>query len=366
MSQIDLQWFAAEDEGKTEQPTEHKLQKARKEEGRVPKSQELNSCIIFLFLILLLVLLAPRIENMLKEMMVFFFTNINVERVDDGRFAAVSLRYFLFISLPFSILGLIIGVVANLVQNKGFIYNTKLIQPKFSKLFRIDQYFKRTLFSMEGGFNVVKSLLKVVLVAFVSYLLIMAQREKLLLLLQTASPALAQREIAFMAARILIVNAVLLLCVGVLDYIVQRKQFMESMKMSKHDVKEEYKELEGDPEVKQHLENAQKELLNRNMPKAVREADVLITNPTHFAVALKWQMGVQDAPQVTAKGEDQVAFTMKRIAREAEVPIVENRPLARGLYTDSEVGDIIPITYIRAIATIYAQIGYMAKNHKTV
>ncbi len=348
-----------------EQPSEHKLWKARKEEGRVPKSQELNSCLIFLFLTLLLVLLAPRIEKMLEEMMVFFFKNSTVERID-GRFAAGALRYFLPSTIPFAVLGVVIGVVANLVQNKGFFFNTKLIRPKFSKLVRIDQYFKRTLFSMEGGFNIVKSLLKVVLLTSVCYVFVMSEREKLLMLLQAASPALALRQIAFMVARILIVCALLLLGIGVLDYIVQRRQFMEEMKMTKQELKEELKELEGDPEVKHHLEAAQKEMLSRNMAKAVREADVVITNPTHFAVALQWQAGVQDAPRVTAKGEDAMAQSIKYIARKANVPIVENRPLARGLYTDTELGDIIPVQYLRAIATIYAQIGYMDKKRKTI
>ena len=192
------------------------------------------------------------------------------------------------------------------------------------------------------------------------------------MLLQAASPALALRQIAFMVARILIVCALLLLGIGVLDYIVQRRQFMEEMKMTKQELKEELKELEGDPEVKHHLEAAQKEMLSRNMAKAVREADVVITNPTHFAVALQWQAGVQDAVATgrkrenAAKGEDAMAQSIKYIARKANVPIVENRPLARGLYTDTELGDIIPVQYLRAIATIYAQIGYMDKKRKTI
>jgi flagellar biosynthetic protein FlhB len=122
--------------------------------------------------------------------------------------------------------------------------------------------------------------------------------------------------------------------------------------------------MEGDPQVKGRLENARRELLRQNMPKAVREADVLITNPTHFAVALQWKQGVSDAPMVTAKGEDMTAQNMKRIARDADVPTVENRPLARALYTETEVGDIIPQAYLRVIAEVYAHIGYMDKQKR--
>jgi flagellar biosynthetic protein FlhB len=128
------------------------------------------------------------------------------------------------------------------------------------------------------------------------------------------------------------------------------------MKMTKQEVKEEFKELEGDPEVKGRLQQAQRQLLMQNMPKAVAESDVVITNPTHYAVALKYDREVADSPTVTAKGEDNLAFRIREIAKENNIPIVENRPVARGLYTETEVGDIIPESYYRLVAVIYSQI----------
>ncbi len=367
MSTIDLQWFSAEEEGKTEEPSEYKLRKARNEEGRVPKSQELNSNIIFFFLTLMLIFLAPWMERKLEEVLVYFFTNVTEPRVDNGKFSLAALRYFLMLVLPFSIVGAIVGVVGNLVQNNGFIFTTKLIIPKFDHIVpHFGKYFKRTLFSFEGAFNVVKSLLKVVVLAFIGYTLIRSNIGTLLAMLDTGGPRLAMRQIGSMSGRILLTASLFLVVVGIADYFVQRRQFKENMKMTKQEVKEEFKELEGDPDVKNRLETAQREMLQQNMPKAVREADVVITNPTHFAVALQWKQEHNDAPQVTAKGEDMTAQNMKRIAREADVPIVENRPLARGLYTDTQVGDIIPTAYIRAIATVYAQIGYMEKKKKKV
>ena len=337
MSELDLQWFAAEDEGKTEEPSEYKLRKAREEEGRVPKSQELNSTLIYLFCIFLLVLLGHWMLTKFEECMYFFYGNIFNINLYNYEAAYVFLRYFAMLTIPFCVIGLIVGIVANIVQNKGFLYAPKLIMPKFDKIVpHFGQYLKRTLFSMEGSFNVVKSIIKVVIISAIGALIIRSDMEKLLSLL---------------------------LAVSVVDYIVQKRQFIENMKMTKQEVKEEFKELEGDPEVKQRLENAQKELLSQNMPKAVREADVLVTNPTHFAVALQWKRGIDDAPKVTAKGEDMTAQNMKRIAREADVPIVENRPLARGLYTDTQIGDIIPENYLRAIVNVYIQIGYMDKIH---
>ncbi len=365
MSQIDLQWFSAEDEGKTEEPSESKLRKAREEEGRVPKSQELNSNLIYLFNILLLVLMAPWINREFQELMYYVYSNIFDISLDNAETAYIFVRYFFILSLPFCILGVVIGVVTNLIQNKGFIYATKLITPKFDQIVpNPAKYLKKTLFSMEGSFNVVKSILKVIVIIFIAFILIRGDLEEILGMMNTSGPEKCLGRIGVMSAKLLIISGVFFFAIGIADFIVQKRQFMENMKMTKQEVKEEFKEQEGDPEVKSRLEAAQRELLNRNMPKAVREADVLITNPTHFAVALEWKREKDMAPKITAKGEDLTAQNMKRIAREADVPIVENKPLARGLYTDTKVGDIIPENYIRLVATVYAQIGYMDKKNK--
>jgi flagellar biosynthetic protein FlhB len=131
---------------------------------------------------------------------------------------------------------------------------------------------------------------------------------------------------------------------------------MEEMKMTKQEVKEEYKEMEGDPEVKGRLKQMQQQLLSQNIRQAVAESDVVITNPTHFAVALKYDQEKTDSPMVNAKGQDEIAQTIKSIAKENNVPIVENRPIARELYTNLQVGDIIPQIYFNVIATIYSQL----------
>lgn len=359
MNQIDLQWFAAEDEGKTEQPSDYKLRKAR-EEGRVAKSQELNGTIVTLICILLLVVLAPWILKNLEEMVVFYFYHSTDTKVDDRKFAYTFVVYFLKLVLPFAAAGIIGGIVPNIIQNKGWLFTTKTIEPKFNKIVpKFGEYLKKTLFSLQGLFNITKSILKVVIIGIIAFFIIRRNIPLLLSLIKTAGPIIALRQVSRIASQLLIISAVILVGIGVLDYIVQRREFIENLKMTKQEVKEEFKEMEGDPEVKSHLDSAQKEMLQKNIPKAVREADVLITNPTHFAVALQWKRDINYAPEVTAKGEDFLAQNMKRIARENDVPIVENRPLARGLYTDVEIGATIPEGYLRAIATVYAQIGYM-------
>lgn len=362
MSQIDLQWFAAEDEGRTEEPSEIKLQKARKE-GRIAKSSEVNGAFVFLFSAATLVLLGSWIYTKLQQVLVFFFTRCTEKQVDNPSFVIVCYRYFLMIVFPIAIIASVAGIAANIIQNKGFIYSTKPIEPKFSKILpKFGEYFKKTIFSFEGGFNVAKSLGKVALITAIAYFVIRTDLPQLLFMLKSGNVEGCIGRIAQMASKLILIVAFLFLGISIPDYFVQKKQFIESMKMTKQEVKQEYKEMEGDPDVKRHLEQGQRELLSRNMPKAVAEADVIVTNPTHFAVSLQYQPDIADAPQVTAKGADEVAQMMKRIARENDVPIVENRPLARGLYAETQVGDIIPYSYINAIALIYRQIDYISKR----
>lgn len=362
MSQVDLQWFAAEDEGKTEEATESKLRKAR-EEGRVAKSQELNGSIVFLFTSLAVILLASWIFENLIEMIKFYFSNVTSKKIDQYRFFYAFGKYIVILAVPVAVVGLIAGVVMNIVQNKGWIYTTKTIKPNFSKIVpKFGEYFKKNFFSMMGLFNIIKSILKVAVIGVIAFFFIRTDLNTTMQFLKAAGPALAMLQIAKMVAKLLVTSAVVLVVIAIFDYVMQRREFKQQMKMTKQEVKEEFKESEGDPEVKGRLESAQKEMLQQNMPKAVRESDVVITNPTHFAVSLQWKKTEMDAPQITAKGMDETALTMRRIATEAEVPVIENRPLARGLYNDTEVGDVIPASYLRLIAQVYAQIGFMEKN----
>lgn len=361
--EIDLQWFAAEDEGRTEEPTELKLQRAR-EEGRVAKSQEIASSLVLLLCVATLIALGPTYLRWCEEILVYFFKRCTVDNVLQPAFYRIFISYLLRMVLPLSALGAVAAVAANIVQNRGFIFSLKPIQPQFSKIVpRLGQYLTKTLFSFEGGFNFIKNMVKVAVIALVGYLVITSNVPAIMGLLKSASVSLALGKIASTAAKIMVICAIIFLIISIPDYIVQRRQFLESMKMSKQDIKQEYKEMEGDPEVKSHLEQAQRELLSRNMPRAVAESDVVITNPTHFAVSLKYEHKNEfDAPKVTAKGQDAVALRMREIARENDVPIVENKPVARELYAKMNVGDIIPEAYFAAIAAIYSQINTL--NHK--
>ncbi|WP_304221953.1 flagellar biosynthesis protein FlhB [Gracilinema caldarium] len=352
---IDLQWFAAEDEGRTEEPSEYKIRKAR-EEGRVAKSQELVGSLGLLLPTLTLIFLGPSLFRTSLEMFRFFFTRINeTESIFNGTFFMAFISYFLRLALPVISVAMISGIIANLVQT-GFLFTTKPLVPKFSKIVpRLGQYFQRTLFSVEGLFNFAKSVVKIAIIGIVSYVIISSKIEQLARL-QTATLWKGFTTIAGLTAQLLIIASLLLLGLSIPDYLFQRWQYMESLKMTKQEVKEERKMYEGDPLIKSRLRQRMRELLSRNMAANVPKADVVITNPTHYAVALEWNKETMPAPMVSAKGVDEVAQRIKEIAKEHGVPIVENKPLARALYAEVEIGDIIPETYYQAIATVLAHV----------
>jgi flagellar biosynthesis protein FlhB len=353
---IDLQWFAAEDEGRTEEPSEYKLRKAR-EEGRVAKSQELIAAVGLLLPAAAIVILSPYLARTMREMVIYYLSLAGKADIttDGGPIAMAFFEYFAKLTLPIAAVAVIGAIVSNLLQ-VGFLFTAKPITPDFSKIVpHFGQYLKRTMFSVEGLFNLAKSIVKVIIIGFVSYLVIQGEFDKLRTLFE--GPFWPSVTYIFsLAMRLVIIVAVAMLVLAIPDYMFQRRQYMEGLKMTKEEVKEERKMQEGDPMVKGRLRERMRELLSRNMAANVPKADVVITNPTHFAIALEWDRERMVAPTVTAKGMDEVAQRIKRIAIDNGVPLVENRPLARALYADVEIGDAIPDKYYQAIAAVLAHV----------
>ncbi len=348
--------MAAEDEGRTEQPSEYKLEKARKE-GRVAKSQEISGALVLLLCVVTIVFLAKWLLGEIVTIFKFYFTQCSTYDVKDPAFLPAFFNVFIKCVLPVGLISAISAVAANIIQTKGFIFSLKPIEPKFSKIVpKVGEYLKKTIFSLKGLFNVAKSIGKVAVICFVGYLYIKKDLFVLIDIIDNGNVSGALGQIAKMAAQILITVAVIFLVISIPDNFVQRHDLMEEMKMTKQEGKEEYKEMEGDPEVKSKLQQMQRQLLSQNVRKAVSESDVVIANPTHFAVALKYDEALADSPMVNAKGEDSQALLIRRIAEENDIPVVENRPVARELYTNVEVGDIIPEIYYSTIALIYSHL----------
>lgn len=352
---IDLQWFAAEDEGRTEDPTEYKIRKAR-EEGRVAKSQELNGAIVLLLPVLALISFAPWMLKTFTEMLRFYLSRSTTTELTDPALVQAFFHYFILLVLPVTLTALVAGVAANILQNGGFIFSLKPITPQFSKIIpNFGKFFSKALFSAEGLFNFAKSLVKVAVISLIAYVSIKNEIPKLVTMLDAGLWS-SVSFIATMASRLLLTAGLIFLAIAIPDYIFQRRQFIESLKMSKQEIKEEYKQMEGDPLVKSRLRQRMRELLSQNMAVNVPKADVIITNPTHFAIAMQWDRATMRAPMLTAKGADQLAFRIKEIARDSGVPIVENKPLARALYAEVEIGDMIPDEYYQALAVILAKV----------
>ena len=348
--------MAAEDEGRTEEPSEYRLEQARKE-GRVAKSQDISSALILLLAILVLIFLGKWFLSKCLNIFNFYFSRAHSPDVTDANLMSAFLYNYFEMLLPVGAVAVIAAIISNIVQNKGFIFSTKPLEPNFNKITpKFGEYFRKTIFSGKGLFNIAKSFIKVFIIIFVGYITIRRNIFTLIEIVSNGQILSAVGKIASIAAQILIIVAVLFLLLSIPDYFVQRHEHRESLKMTKQEVKQEYKEMEGDPEVKARLQQMQRQLLAQNIPKAVAEADVVITNPTHFAVVLKYEEEKNEAPVVTAKGEDQTALYIKQLARDNNIPIREDRPLARGLYTDVQIGAIIPSGYIGIIAEIYSHL----------
>jgi flagellar biosynthetic protein FlhB len=358
---IDLQWFAAEDEGRTEEPSEYKIRKAR-EEGRVAKSQELIGALVLLLPALAILFLAPYMLRTCVEMLRFFFQRAaELDPINDRIILGVFFRYLMRLVLPITLVAMAAAIFANVVQ-VGFLFATKPLVPDFSKVLpHFGRYFQR-IFSMEGLFNFIKSIVKMAIIGAVAFLLIRS-RIKELANLQTAGLWSSISLVAGIAIRMLIISALLLLVLSIPDFMFQRWQYRESLTMSREEVKEERKMYEGDPMVRSRLRQRMRELMSRNMAVNVAKADVVITNPTHFAVALEYNASMP-APMVTAKGSDEVAFRIRQIAEENEVPLVENKPLARALFAEIEGGESVPDMYWEAIAAVLAHVSRINEERR--
>jgi flagellar biosynthetic protein FlhB len=354
---IHLQWFSdnAEEEGRTEPPTEHKIQRLR-EEGQVSKSQELIGAVTLFLPALLLLFLAPYMLRTCVEMVRFFFLRAaELDPVKDALIVGAFFNYMARLSLPILAVAVFAAVFSNIIQ-VGFQFTTKPITPDFSRVLpRLGQFFKR-IFSIEGVYNFFKSIVKMLIIGGVAFFLIRSDRYKLVNL-HKAGVWLGLTTVASLAIRLIIICAILLLLLSIPDILFQRWRFREKNKMSRQEMKEEMKMYEGDPQIRNRIRSRFRELLKQNIAAAIPRADVVITNPTHYAVALEYHKETMpDGPMVTAKGADEVAARIRKLAQENGVPMVENKHLARTLYQEVEVGDYIPEAYFTVVATILGRV----------
>ena len=355
---VHLQWFAAEDEGRTEEPSEHKIRKAR-EEGKVAKSSEFSSSLVLLAGIATLGLIGGSMLRSFAEMLRFFLSIAATPGAFNGSLLIALLSWAAKIGLPILVVAFVVAVLGNVIQ-VGFLFTAKPITPDFSRITpRFGRWFSRSFGSPEALFNLAKALVKIALIVAISFVNIRGENPRLTRL--AMSPFFSGVSvIAQIAFRIMLEAAIALLAFSAIDYWFQRRQHLESLKMSRQEVKEERKMYEGDPLTRSRLRERMREIMRRNMLKAVPKADVVITNPTHYAVALEYNRAIMQAPTVVAKGADMIAQRIKEVAGENNVPIMENKPLAQELYKEVEIGDSIPEKFYEVMSTILAEVYRLA------
>lgn len=365
--QYDLQFFAKEGPGgeKTEPATEKKLKDAR-EEGQVAKSKDISAAVGLLVLFIVLKIFAGTMGREFIENFNFVYSQIadftknvggNISARDFCNLINSMLLRVLLILLPVLGIGLVTGFVIEIIQVQ-WKPTTKPLKPKGSKLNPI-KGFKR-IFSKEKLFDLLKSVVKLALIGYLVYSTLSEQISQLFLLYDMQLIDAVQL-FGNMAIDLGIKISAFYCIIGAGDYLYQKWKFNEDMKMTKQEVKDEWKNAEGDPEIKGKQKRRMQEASRRRMMSAIPEADVVITNPTHFAVALKYDPDVYDAPYVIAKGEDFLALKIKEEARKNMIEIVENKPLARALYYSVDLGAQIPPELFSIVAEILAVI-YNKRN----
>lgn len=349
---LDLQYFAGE---KTEKATPKRRKDARKK-GQVLKSQDLSAAILFLILFLCLIFMAPL---MFEGLYGFFsqtlekyilFENLTSDTVME--IYLDSLSEIAVILLPIMAVAIVVAVGANYLQF-GFLFTTETLKLDLKKIDPIKGIKK--IISLRAIANLIKSLLKVSFIGAVTGIVVWIHIEDVLSL-AFHSPWDILLVISKLAAMMGIAASIAILFVALFDYLYEKYEYEKQLKMSKQDIKDEYKNTEGDPLIKSKIKQRQREMAMRRMMQEVPKADVVITNPTHFAVALRYDDESMEAPKVVAKGVDFVAQKIKMIAKENDIVMVENRPLARALYDQVEIGEEVPEEFFKAVAEVLAYV----------
>lgn len=349
---LDLQFFAGE---KTEKATPKKRQDARKK-GQVLKSQDVTAAFLLLITFAFLFIAAPFMFSGLIDFLNQAFgrnlliDTMTVDTVMEMYFE--SLKEMAMLVLPIMVVAMVAGIGANYFQF-GLLFTTETLKLDLKKMDPIKGIKK--IISTRAIINLIKSLLKVAFIGTVTTTIIWMNLENVLSL-AFKSPWEILGTVAYLTGIMGLAAALMLILIAILDYFYEKYEYEKQLKMSKQDIKDEYKNSEGDPLIKSKIKQRQREMAMRRMMQEIPSADVVITNPTHYAIALKYDENSMDAPRVIAKGTDFVAQKIKMIAKEHDVIMVENRPLARAMYDQVEIGDAVPEEFFKAVAEILAYV----------
>ena len=344
-----------DDSQKTEEPTQRRLDQAR-EKGQVAKSQEVTHWFMILALALVIGVFGDSFAGGVASSLYKLIAQAHSIRVT-GVFELRDMlletlaNLGLAVVMPVAVV-MLAAFTAGFIQN-GLIFSTDTITPKLSKL-SLAKGLKR-LFSSRSVMEFVKGILKITIVAAVIVLLLWPERD-VIFIVSSMEAVQFMGVLQSLAVRVLIGVLSIMTVIAVVDFLYQKQQHMKELRMSKQELKDEFKQSEGDPMIKARLRQIRTERARRRMMSAVPDADVVVTNPTHYAVALKYDHETMDAPVLLAKGIDSIAFRIREVAEENDIPVVENPPVARALYDNVDLDQPVPPEHYKAVAEI---IGYV-------
>ena len=357
---IRLDIFGSEE--KTEKATPRKRKKMR-EEGKVASSKDLPSSAVFLFVTFVFLFWGKQIMSNLEYMIRYFLSIPNNGEFNISMygyyFNTVTLKSF-YIVYPIFFTALGVGVAFYYLQ-VGFIFSTKSLLPDFKKINPFSGL--KRMFSIRSVMELLKSLIKMVIVGYLAFSILSGHIGELLnLSLMGISQSFS--NVTSIAFEIMVKTGIAIFAIAFMDYFYQKWQFEKDIKMSKQEVKDEMKDIEGRPEIKSAQKRRRAEIMRGRMLEEVKEAEVVITNPTHIAIALKYNSFKMNAPVVVAKGGGNLAKRIIEIANEYKIPVIENKPLAWKLFREVDLGDEIPVELYQTIADILAYVYRLRKSNK--
>ena len=352
---------------RTEDATPRRRQKER-DKGNVSKSRDFDSALVIVAGVSLLAVLGKHMGNTILNLMRETFTHLNVSGIDHSNVLGILLPYFrelAIILLPFFVL-LVIAAIVIIRLDVGQVFAVEKVKFKLENLSpkRMVQNAKRLFnpFEPRSLVELAKSILKIAVVAACGYSAVNARKADLMGLIGL-DPITALHVILSILINMIINMCLAMLILGYIDKKYQNYEYEKSIKMTKQEVKDEHKDTEGDPKIKAKIKSIQMQMARQRMMSSVPQSDVVVTNPTHYAVAIKYDKTIAPAPVITAKGIDYLAFQIRELAKENNVPIVENRPVARALYNNVPVDGVIPSDLYVAVSEILAYV-YRLKNNQ--
>ena len=355
----------ADDAGeKTEEPSQHRIDEARKK-GDVASSKEVNSVLILTGVFTTLILSSLFIFEVMYEYIEWLY-GLNVTKAFSAELGAEIFTETMYVMLkcvgPVCLVSMILGVISQVAQ-VGILYSPEALQLKLERVNPING--AKKLFSKKALGEAVKSVFKFSVVLTITYFTLADNLTSFIGFLHTESPeAFAYGKMfAFKLAISIFIG---LFLIAVADFAWEKYMYKEKLRMTKQQVKEEHKEKDGNPEVKQKIRSIQREMSQKRMLADIPKADVIITNPTHISIIMRYDVGTMIAPQVIGKGQDHLALKIREIAKEHNIPIVENVPLARAIYKTVKVGEGVPRSLYKAVAEILAFVHKLKRKQKAI